>query len=235
MRLVQGSLGDVDRDRTVTASLMDLAAAAAEPVLRVWTPPRQLAFGRRDTVTDGYDRARRIVTRRGYEPVERCVGGSAVAYTGHTVAFAYATPVDDSREGIGGRYREAVASILRALRETGAAVRRGEPDRAFCPGEHSIRGSGKVAGIAQRVGRDSALVGGCVIVGSADGAMIAEVLDPVYSALGLPFDPGSIGSVAAAGGPEDPAPVVAAIEAAFGADRTSPSVAAAELSDSDVP
>ncbi|WP_220132403.1 lipoate--protein ligase family protein [Natronomonas sp. LN261] len=235
MRLVHGSLSSVGRDRAVTASLMDLSADAAESVLRVWTPPRQLAFGRRDTAADGYDRARRIATRHGYEPVERRVGGSAVAYTGRTVAFAYATPVDDSREGIDGRYREAVASILRALRETGAAVTHGEPDQAFCPGEHSVRGSGKVAGIAQRIGRDSALVGGCVIVGSADSTTIAEILDPVYSALDLPFDSGSVGSVAAAGGPEDPAPVVAAIEAAFGADRTSSSVAAAELSDPDVP
>jgi hypothetical protein len=34
----------------------------------------------------------------------------------------------------------------------------------------------------------------------------------VYDALGYPFDPASVGSVAAAGGPSDPEPVRAAVE-----------------------
>ena len=229
MRLIEGSLADVDRDRAVTTSLVDLATEVDEPVLRAWTPPRQLAFGRRDAATEGYDRARRVAARHGYTPIERRVGGSAVAYSGDTVSFAYATPTDDARGGIDRRYRDATATLLRAFRAVGADVERGEPADSFCPGDHSIRGGGKVAGIAQRVTRDCALVGGCVIVRAADEGTLAAVLDPVYDALGLSFAPASVGSIATAGGPDDVESVVDAVEDAFGGDRTATTVPAAEL------
>ncbi|CCQ37106.1 lipoate-protein ligase domain protein [Natronomonas moolapensis 8.8.11] len=229
MRLIEGTLADVDRDRAVTAALPGLAADAGDSVLRVWTPPRRLAFGRRDAAVDGYDRARRVAARRGYTPIERRVGGSAVAYTGDTVSFAYAVPTDDGRDGIERRYRGATETVLRAFRAVGADVTHGEPADSFCPGNYSIRGDGKIAGIAQRVTRECALVGGCVVVRSADRESIAAVLDPVYSALKMPFAPESVGSIATAGGPGDVGPVVEALEAAFGADRSTTRVPAAEL------
>lgn len=231
MRLVRGSVSDVVRDRAVTNALVDLASETGESVVRAWTPPRQVAFGRRDTSADGYARAREIAVERGYEPVERAVGGSAVAYTGRTVAFAHAVPLGGGRGGIDRRYRETTDSLVRALDDVGATVSRGEPDRSFCPGDHSIQGSGKIAGIAQRVRKESALVGGCVIVCSADRTSIADVLEPLYAELDIPFDPDSIGSVASAGGPEDERSVIDAIENVLttGVDPTV--VSAAELTD----
>ena len=234
MRVVRGSASGVDKDRRITASMADLAGDTAEPVLRAWTPPRQLAFGRRDATRDGYNRARRIAADSGYEPVERSVGGSAVAYTGHTVAFAYAEPTD-GRGGIDRRYRRTTATLADALRETGATISRGEPDRSFCPGRHSLRGTGKIAGIAQRVKRDSALVGGCMVVRRSDSAAIAEVLAPVYAALDRPFDPESVGSVEAAGGIGGVDATRDAIESAFVAGRTPTTVSAADLLGSDAP
>jgi len=234
MRLVRGDVDDPVRDRTATDSLADLAAETAESVLRVWTPPRQIAFGRRDTIADGYSRAREIAAERGYEPIEREVGGSAVAYTGRTVSFAYAMPTTGGRDGIDRRYRLTIETLLDALGETGATVSSGEPDSSFCPGAHSIRSNdpagGKIAGIAQRVGQDAALVGGCVIVLSVDAHTIADVLAPIYSALELPFDPESVGSVASAGGPDAVAPVVDAIETAFGAENGTTAPVSALLS-----
>jgi len=239
MRLVRGSIDEVGRDREVTASLTDAAVDAGDPVLRVWTPPRQIAFGRRDTAAESYDRAGRIAVERGYEPVERDVGGSAVAYTGHTVSFAYAVPTRTGREGIDRRYRRATTALLRALRDVGARVSRGEPDRSFCPGDHSIRAAGaeggKIAGIAQRVRRESALVGGCVVVRSTDSDAIGDVLSPIYAALGLPFDPDAVGSVAVAGGPDTTAPVVDALETAFRSGRPATTVSASELRSADAP
>lgn len=233
MRLVCGGVDDPTCDRVVTDSLADLAAEAAEPVLRVWTPPRQVAFGRRDTIADGYDRAREIASERGYEPIEREVGGNAVAYTGRTVSFAYATPTAAGRDGIDRRYRSTVETLLEALAETGATVTPGEPDRSFCPGAHSIRssdpGGGKISGIAQRVGQGAVLVGGCVVVRSADARAIADILAPIYSVLEPPFDSESVGSVASAGGPNAVAPVVEAIEAAFGTERETTAVPASTL------
>ncbi len=76
---------------------------------------------------------------------------------------------------------------------------------------------GKVAGIAQRVRQDAALVSGCVTV--AQRGPIRAVLAPVYDALGVPFDPDTVGSVAAAGGPDDPAAVRDALTAGLVGER----------------
>jgi lipoate-protein ligase A len=215
MHLVRGALSDIDDDRRVTRRLARITERTDEPSLRVWTPPQQVAFGRRDSSAEGYGRAREISVDHGYTPVERSVGGSAVAYTGTTVAFAVAVPTEGGRGGIESRYRDATSTLARAIGAVGAAVTRGEPDGSFCPGEHSIQGTGKIAGIAQRVRRESALVGGCVIVSKADQRAVSAVLEPVYAELGIPFDSASVGSIEEAGGRADTERVIDAIETAF--------------------
>ena len=231
MRIVRGSLSDAEGDGAVTRRLADRVKASGEPALRVWTPPRQVAFGRRDATDDGYEAARAAALDRGYDPVERSVGGRAVAYTGETVAFASVVTTDGERDGIQTRYEEATDILQCAFRDLGATVRRGEPDGSFCPGDHSLQNGGKIAGLAQRVRRDAALVGGCVVAVERDAADLAAVLEPVYDVLDVRFDPDSIGSVEGAGGPGDVDRVVAAIEGAFVGDRDADVVAAPDLVD----
>ena len=204
-------------DRRLTAALLDRAADDGVPSVRVWTPHRHVAFGRRDAAATGYERARRVAVDHGYQPVERSVGGRAVAYTGSVLAFGVAVPAENARRGIDDRYATATRTVRGALRDVGARVERGEPDASFCPGAHSLRAvdGGKVAGIAQRVRRDAAIVAGCVIVTEADATAAATVLAPVYRALDVDFDPDSVGSVAAAGGPDEVAHVAEAIEDGF--------------------
>ena len=215
MHVVRGSVADVDADRRVTRELASVVQRTERPGVRVWTPPRQVAFGRRDAAAEGYARARQAAADRGYEPVERRVGGRAVAYTGETLAFVHAVPTGGTRTGIEDRYEAATATLGAALEAVGADVRPGEPPAAFCPGDHSLRADGKVAGVAQRVRRGVALVGGCVVVAAGDETDIAGVLESVYGALGVGFDPDTIGSVERAGGPADPDAVAAAVEQAF--------------------
>lgn len=204
-------------------------ADAGEPSLRVWAPGRQLAFGRRDARADGYADAKRAARKRGFPPSERSVGGRAVAYADSTLAFAHAVPLADMRRGMDDRYGAAVDTVVDALRDIGADVESGEPPRSYCPGAHSVRvvDGGKVAGIAQRVRRGAALVSGCVTV--AEEETIRDVLVPVYDALDVPFDPESVGSVAAAGGPADPDAVRDALEVAFVAERDAVRLDAVEL------
>ncbi len=219
----RGRAGTIEADRAATGRLF-AAAADGERAVRVWTPPRQLAFGRRDANRRGYDRARTVARDRGFPPVERRVGGRAVAYDGETtLAFARAEPIADPRRGADDRYERLIADVVDALVEFGVAVERGEPANAFCPGSHSLQaGGGKIAGIAQRVRSDVALVSGVVIV---DGRReLAAVLEPVYDALDVAFDPGSVGSVAAAGGPAAPDRLRESIEDALVGDG-SPAVA----------
>ena len=229
MRTVRGSLPDVERDREVTRQLGPLVDETGEPALRVWTPPRQVAFGRRDATADGYERAREAARDLGYEPVERSVGGRAVAYTGETVAFAHVIPTDGDRDGIQRRYRETTDRLQRAFGALGATARSGEPEASFCPGDHSLQRDGKLAGVAQRVRREHALVGGCVVAVESDETALPAVLEPVYDALGVPFDPASVGSVEGAGGPGDVDAVVDAIADAFCGDRDAEVVAASAL------
>jgi lipoate-protein ligase A len=183
----------------------------------VWTPGRQVAFGRRDTREEGYERAREAAASHGFPTVERSVGGRVVAYTDSTLAFAHAVPVGDERAGLDARYEGATNAVLRALRDLGVTAWRGEPEASFCPGAHSVQRDGKLVGVAQRVRQGAALVSGIVVVDDADE--IAAVLAPVYDALDLPFDPDSVGSVARAGGPSDPDEVARALEAVFVGDR----------------
>jgi lipoate-protein ligase A len=210
MRVLRGRAETVSADRERTRAMLDRTAETGEPAVRVWTPRPQVAFGRRDAAAPGYDRAVEAARKRGFEPVERSVGGRAVAYTGSTVAFARAVPVEDHRSGLDDRYAAATERLRRALATLGVDAAPGEPPDSFCPGGHSLRRDGKLVGLAQRVRADAALVAGCVVV--ADRDAFVTVLAAVYDALEQPFDPVSVGSVATAGGPADPARVRSAVE-----------------------
>jgi lipoate-protein ligase A len=222
VRVYRGRADDPTADQATTAALLDRTAETGVPAIRVWRPHRQVAFGRRDSHAEGYDAAKAAADDRGYHAVDRRVGGRAVAYTGRTLAIAHAVPIDDIRRGMCDRYGEASQLLVDALSELGADVTRGEPNDAYCPGSHSVSGvdgvgqpQGKLAGLAQRVQSGAALVAACLTVTEADVAALQSVLGPVYHALGVPFDPSTVGSVATAGGPDDPAVVRQAVEDAL--------------------
>jgi octanoyl-[GcvH]:protein N-octanoyltransferase len=210
MRLLRGRAADPETDFQRTRKMAETVAEDREPALRVWRPHRQVAFGRRDTNNDGYERARRAAHDREYTVIERAVGGRAVAYTGSTVSFSLAVPTEDPRGTIDDRYEWAEAAVKRALDDCGITARTDEPDASFCPGSHSLQADGKIAGLAQRVRQSVAVVGGIVVV--RDHEAIAEVLAPIYEALDVPFDPQSVGSVANAGGADNPDRVLTALE-----------------------
>ncbi|WP_336360673.1 lipoate--protein ligase family protein [Haladaptatus sp. ZSTT2] len=213
MRVIRGRAATVATDREASRRLLDWVADTGEPAVRVWTPHRQVAFGRRDAGSPGYEQAKQAANAHGFPPIERNVGGRAVAYTGTTVSFGRAVPISDMRSGLSDRYDSLTADVQTALARLSVHATTGEPPNSFCPGAHSLQADGKLVGIAQRVRRGAALVAGICIV--ADHAEIAAVLDPVYDALGVPFDPHSVGSVEKAGGPADPEKVIDALEASL--------------------
>ncbi|MFC4436365.1 MULTISPECIES: lipoate--protein ligase family protein [Natrialbaceae] len=221
MRVFRGRAGTIETDREVSARLLEVAADG-EPAVRVWIPHRQVAFGRRDSRLDGYDRARKAVRERGFPPVERSVGGRAVAYDGETtLAFARAEPIADFRRGTDERYERLTAAVEGALGELGLDLERGEPADSFCPGAHSLSTGGangprKIVGIAQRIRQDAALVSGILLVDRREE--LAAVLEAVYGELAVPFDPASVGSVVDAGGPSDPDRVRQVLEEALVGD-----------------
>lgn len=224
MRIFRGRAQTIEADRDLSRRLLSIASDG-ESAVRVWMPHRQVAFGRRDSQLEGYDRAREVAREHGFPPVERSVGGRAVAYDGETtIAFARADPIADFRTGTDERYERLTAAVETVLEDHGLEIERGEPDDAFCPGTHSlsaIDAAGrrrKLVGIAQRVQREAALVAGIVLV--ANRTELARVLEAVYGALDVPLAPSTVGSVNAAGGPAAPDRLRSRLEAALVGDDT---------------
>lgn len=211
MRVLRGRAETIDADREASRAMLTRTIETGEPMVRVWRPHRQLAFGRRDANADGYEGARRVAREHGFPPVERDVGGRAVAYTGTTVAFVRTEPLTDVRQGLGERYDRMVADVRRGLERLGVEAEEGEPSDSFCPGTHSLSRRGKLAGIAQRVRQGGAAVAGVLVI--ADHREIAAVIADVYDALGVDFDPDSVGSIERAGGNADPGAVVSTLQA----------------------
>jgi len=217
MLVLRGRADSLDADQAATESLVEHTAATEEPGLRVWTPHRHVAFGRRDASSDGYDRAVAAAESHGFPAVERDVGGRAVAFTGETLAFVLTEPVEDERTDIHDRYDRVLGNLRAALASLGVDARRGEPPDSFCPGSHSLQANGKIAGLAQRVTSDVTRVGGVLVV--SDATAVSEVLEPVYAAIEVPFDPDSVGSIAGAGGSSDAAGVATTVEGTLVGDR----------------
>ncbi|WP_336328152.1 lipoyl protein ligase domain-containing protein [Halovenus sp. HT40] len=215
MYVVRGRAGNPKEDRERSRSLLELAADRSSRHLRVWRPPRHVAFGRRDSSKSGYDRAREHARSRDIPTIERTTGGHAVYFTGTTVSFVLATPIDDARSGITERYERTTERFKRALADLSVDAAEGEPDGSFCPGTHSLSANGKIVGLAQRVRRNVAVVAGIVVV--SDHEEIADVLGPIYDALDIPFESDATGSIARAGGVSDSETVVTVIEEHFAA------------------
>lgn len=213
MFVCRGPASTVADDRAATATMLDRVAADGEAGLRVWYPPRQVAFGRRDEHAEGYEAARAAARERGFPMTTRDVGGRAVVFTGGTLAFVHAVPTGGRRGDIQDRYADALDRLQHALSACGVETTASEPDAAFCPGSHSLSAGGKVAGLAQRVTQEVAAVAGAVVVANRE-AFVATT-EAVYDALGVAFDPDSTTSLAAAGCPAGPDRVADAVVAAF--------------------
>jgi octanoyl-[GcvH]:protein N-octanoyltransferase len=82
-----------------------------------------------------------------------------------------------------------------ALRRLGVDARIGEVPGEYCPGEYSVnaRGERKLMGVGQRVIRGAAHVGGVIVVRDSD--RVRDVLEPVYGAMDVAWNPATTGSV----------------------------------------
>ncbi|MGA2012172.1 MAG: lipoate--protein ligase family protein [Solirubrobacteraceae bacterium] len=183
------------------ALLREVAAGARGPVLRIFTPGAAVAFGRLDSRSPGFEAAAGAARRGGFVPVLRSAGGHAAAYDEGSVILEHIVVADGPDARLEPRFQAMTALILGALSALGVPARAGEVPGEYCPGAHSINlgGRAKIAGVAQRVIARAALTSAVIVVSGS--ARIRTVTDAVYRALGLPFDPGTVGAV------EDAAPV----------------------------
>jgi octanoyl-[GcvH]:protein N-octanoyltransferase len=198
LRLLTDSFPDNPAlDTAVSRALLERVAAGELPeTLRLARPGAMVAFGKQDAVASGYPDAARAARNHGFEAILRLAGGRAAVFHEETLAIAHALPGEDLRSGVHDRFREAADRIAAALRALEADARVGEVPGEYCPGGYSVnaRGETKVAGVGQRLIRGGAHLGAVVVAADAD--RVREPLVPVYSALGLDWDPATTGSVA---------------------------------------
>ena len=196
------------------AILLRVAAGELGPTVRIHRPARELAFGRRDVASPGYEAARQAARAAGYEPVERLAGGRAALFHEGTVAVTRVYPDPDPPRRTYERFEQVSAWVAAALARLGVETRVGEVPGEYCPGAYSIsaRGERKLAGIGQRMIRGGAHVGAVVVAGGADE--LRRALIPVYEALALDWDPATAGAVSdELGRPVEPDELIEALVA----------------------
>jgi octanoyl-[GcvH]:protein N-octanoyltransferase len=197
LRLIRHSFPDQPELSTAISDtiLRRVAAGELPPTVRVHRPGREVAFGRQDIASPGYEAAAEAARAAGFAAVERLAGGRAAVFHEGTIAFARAYSDPQPPKRTYARFEEMADLIADALRELGADARVGEVPGEYCPGAYSVnaRGKSKLAGIGQRMIRGGAHMGGVVV--ASGGGEIARVLEPVYRALELDWDPATSGSV----------------------------------------
>jgi octanoyl-[GcvH]:protein N-octanoyltransferase len=214
LRLIRHSFPDRPELSTAISQtiLRRVAAGELPPTVRIHRPGNEVAFGRQDVASPGYQAAAEAALAGGFAAVERLAGGRAAVFHQGTfaIARAYADPQPPKRTYA--RFEEMAELIAAALRGLGADARVGEIPGEYCPGAYSVnaRGKTKLAGIGQRMIRGGAHMGGVVV--ASGGREIAQVLGPVYRALELDWDPATSGSVSEEVGREvDPGEVEEAV------------------------
>jgi octanoyl-[GcvH]:protein N-octanoyltransferase len=197
--------------------LQRVAAGELPPTIRIHRPANEVAFGRQDVASPGYEAAAEAARAAGFAAVERLAGGRAAVFHQGTIAIARAYSDPQPPKRTYARFEEMAGLIGDALRGLGVDARVGELPGEYCPGAYSVnaRGETKLAGIGQRMIRGGAHMGGVVVAWG--GREIARVLEPVYRALELDWDPATSGSVSEELGREvDPDEIEEALIAELG-------------------
>jgi octanoyl-[GcvH]:protein N-octanoyltransferase len=183
-------------DAAVSRAVMHRVAQGALPeTLRLARPAAVVAFAKRDALARGYARALAVGRGRGFGAILRLAGGRAAVFHEGTLELAHAVPDPDPKPRIHERFEATATLIARALRGLGVDARVGEVPGEYCPGRWSVNAAGarKLAGIGQRVVAGGSHTGAVIVVGGAE--RVREVLEPVYQALELEWDPRTVGAV----------------------------------------
>jgi octanoyl-[GcvH]:protein N-octanoyltransferase len=177
------------------ATMRRVAAGELPETLRLARPGRVVAFAKRDVLAPGYAEAVAAARAAGFGSMVRLAGGRAAVFHEGTLELAHAVPDPDPRRTIHDRFEATAELIARALASLGIDARVGEVPGEYCPGRWSVNAGGarKLAGIGQRVISGGAHVGTVIV--AEDAAAVREVLEPVYAALGLAWDPATVGAV----------------------------------------
>jgi len=198
VELLEGRAGeDPALDVALPHALVGLVGDGRHrPAVRCYRPAATVAFGRRDSFLPGFPVAAAAARARGFTPVIRGAGGRAAAYDEGCLVFDEVMPATESAVGIEERFATEARRQAEVLKGLGVDAQVGAVPGEYCPGEFSVNAGGRVKliGAAQRIVRGAWLLSSVVVVDGAAG--LRTVLTDVYAALGLEWDPATVGAVA---------------------------------------
>lgn len=200
-------------DAAIGPALMERVARQGGPeTLRIYRPRPTLGFSGRDAASPRIGRAVAAARAMGFDPIRRGPGGRAAAYHQGALCLDHVGPdvevehdvIGDPApgafhhvgpQGIRPRFVAFGELLAGALRSLGVHAELGPVPGEYCPGEFSINdGHGhKLVGTAQRLVRGGWLFGTVILV--TDPEPVRAVLVEVYDALGLDWDPSTVGAV----------------------------------------
>ena len=183
--------------------------------LRIYRPAPTVSFAPRDVRAPGYPAARGAARAGAFATFERRSGGHAMAVHEQTIVVDWLIPDPSPRAHIHERFADTAALLADALDSLGVDARVGAVAGEFCSGRYSVnaRGRTKLVGLSQRLHERAACVSAALIADGND--RVRGVLLPVYRALALPWNPQTVGSVAAEVGSVSVDQAEEAIVAAF--------------------
>lgn len=191
---------DLERDPLLDVAIGPALLAAAgrsggPDRLRLYRPAPTVAFSGRDCATPGIGEAAAAARAGGFVPVRRGPGGRAAAYHRGALCLDHVAAEAAGRSDIRSRFRDFGALLVDALRAVGTDAHLGPVPGEYCPGEFSINdGHGhKLVGTAQRLVRGGWLFGTVILVTGSEP--VRSVLVDAYRALGLDWNPATVGSV----------------------------------------
>jgi len=196
MRVLRGRAADREADREATRDLMEFVREHGSP---------RSASGRRagSSPSGGGTRTRTATTTRERPPASTASRRRSAASAGgpsRTRRRRWRSRASSQSRTSGQGWASATTRWSRtsSTPSTPLASTRGRTTGLVLPGRPLRLRRRKLAGVAQRVTKGAALTSGVLVVD--DHEEIARVLADVYPALGVAFDPESVGSVAASGG-----------------------------------
>lgn len=193
------SLGPAeDLDYAVTLLRAVQEGALPGPLVRVYRPEPTVSFGQRDVRLPDFGRAQQISRSHGFAPVVRRAGGRAAAYHRGSLVVDHLQAEPDAAFGSRARFQAFAGLYTQVLRTAGVDAAVGEIPGEYCPGEFSVHAWRAGAGPVKVIGTAQRAVAGAWLFSSSwviqDPCPVRQVLEGVYEALGLDWDPRTAGA-----------------------------------------
>lgn len=183
-------------DTAISRALLQQVSNGEIPqTFRLYQPKNLIAFGPQDALEPGFLKAVGIARSKGFDGIQRLVGGRAAMFHQGTLAFGLTIRDNHPRTNVELHFQMMARFLLEAFKSLGLEARIGPVNGEYCPGKYSINSQGKfkLAGMGQRLTKSATYIGG--VISLKQNKEAEKILELVYRALNLELDPTSFGSL----------------------------------------